>query len=77
MTKRKKEFNIEKALDKLDDIVDQLESESVDLQKSVDLFEEGVQLADKIKKELEKEEMKLKKVVEDAEGDYSLENLEI
>lgn len=71
------DFKVEEALDKLDEIVEELESESVDLQRSVDLFEEGVQLADRIKKELEEAELQLKKVVEEAEGDYSLENLEI
>lgn len=71
------DFKVEEALDQLEEIVEELESESVDLQRSVDLFEEGVELADRIKKELEEAELHLKKVIEEAEGDYSLENLEI
>lgn len=73
----KEDFSVEKALDRLDSIVDQLESESVDLQESVELFEQGVKLADRIKNELEDAETQLKEVVEEAESDYSLENLEI
>lgn len=73
----KEDFSVEEALDRLDSIVDQLESESVDLQESVELFEQGVKLADRIKNELEDAETKLKEVVEEAESDYSLENLEI
>lgn len=71
------DFKVEEALDQLEEIVEELESESVDLQRSVDLFEEGVELADRIKKELEEAELQLKKVIEEADGDYSLENLEI
>ena len=73
----KENFSVEEALDRLDNIVDQLESESVDLQESVELFEQGVKLADRIKNELEDAETRLKEVVEEAESDYSLENLEI
>ncbi len=73
----KEDFSVEEDLEQLDSIVDQLESESVDLQESVELFEQGVKLADRIKSELEDAETQLKEVVEEAESDYSLENLEI
>jgi len=68
--------SIEQALKRLEEIVQTLESEEVELEKSLKLFEEGVRLADEIKKKLTESELKVKKVIEQAEG-FKLENFEI
>jgi len=69
-------MSIEEALKRLEEIVQTLESEEVELEKSLKLFEEGVRLADEIKKKLTESELKVKKVIEQAEG-FKLENFEI
>lgn len=68
--------SIEQALKRLEEIVQTLEGEEVELEKSLKLFEEGVRLADEIKKKLTESELKVKKVIEQAEG-FKLEDFEM
>ncbi len=68
--------SIEQALKRLEEIVQTLESEEVELEKSLKLFEEGVRLADEIKKKLTESELKVKKVIKEAEG-FKLEDFEL
>lgn len=68
--------SIEQALKRLEEIVQTLESEDVELEKSLKLFEEGVRLADEIKKKLTESELKVKKIIERAEG-FELEDFEM
>lgn len=69
-------MSIEQALKRLEEIVQTLESEEVALEQSLKLFEEGVRLADEIKKKLTESELRVKKVIERAEG-FKLEEFEI
>jgi exodeoxyribonuclease VII small subunit len=45
---------LSRALARLEEIVRQLESEQISLEESLELFEEGVKLADSIQKEAER-----------------------
>jgi len=69
-------LRVEEALGRLEEIVRRLEGEAVPLEEALRLFEEGVRLADAIKKRLEESELRVKKVLEDSEGfrleDFSL-----
>ena len=71
------ELNIEEGLDKLENIVEELEDQSLDLDKSVKLFQEGVELADKLKEKLNEAEVEIKKVIEKSDGSFDIENFEI
>ncbi len=62
------QLSVEEALSRLEQIVKSLESEGVSLEESLKLFEEGVRLADALKKRLEESELRIKKVLESSEG---------
>jgi exodeoxyribonuclease VII small subunit len=63
----KKNLKIEPALARLEEIVRQLESEQISLEESLELFEEGVKLADSIQKKLSEAQLRIKKVLEETE----------
>ncbi|OGF56696.1 MAG: exodeoxyribonuclease VII small subunit [Candidatus Fraserbacteria bacterium RBG_16_55_9] len=71
-----KEQSVEKALARLEQIVKSLEGDDVSLEESLKLFEEGVRLADTLKKRLEEGELRVKKVLESTEG-FRLDDFEI
>jgi exodeoxyribonuclease VII small subunit len=70
------ELSVEEALARLEQIVQSLEEEDVSLEKSLALFEEGVRLADLLKRRLEEGELRVKKVLQSTEG-FRLEDFEI
>ena len=62
MKKNIKDLSFEDSLKKLEDIVEQLESGDVDLEKSVDLYEEGMYLKKICEEKLKKVENQIKKI---------------
>ena len=60
-----KQNNFEETLKKLEAIVDQLESGDVDLEKSVQLYEEGMRLKKICEEKLKNVEMQIKKIKTD------------
>lgn len=70
------ELRVEEALARLEEIVRSLESEEISLEDSLRLFEEGVRLADALKKRLEESELRVRKVLEEAEG-FRLEDFDL
>lgn len=71
------DIDIAQGLTELERIVEKLESEQIDIDRSVELFKQGVELADKIKQKLKDTELELKQVVENSDGSYSLDDLDI
>lgn len=71
------ETPVEKQLERLDQIVQKLESESVSLDESIALFEEGVELAVRVRKRLEASEGRIKQIIEKSEGLFSLEDFDL
>ncbi|MCF7875641.1 exodeoxyribonuclease VII small subunit [Candidatus Bipolaricaulota bacterium] len=71
------ELDVEDDLGKLEDIVEELENEQLDLERSIELFEQGVKLAEGIKKGLSEAEFKLKKVVESSDLDFEAEDFNL
>ncbi len=65
MSKTKKSF--EESLNSLEKIVTDLESQELDLEKSLEMFEKGVGLYKDCKKHLEKVEKKVAKLTESLE----------
>jgi exodeoxyribonuclease VII small subunit len=66
-------LNFEQAMEKLEKIVEDLESGELSLEDSVKSFEKGIELSKLCKKKLESAENRVKKIVEKAEGDLDLE----
>jgi exodeoxyribonuclease VII small subunit len=75
-TDPKGELRVEEALDRLEEIVRALEDGEISLEESLQLFEEGVRLADALKKRLEESELRVRKVLEEAEG-FRLEDFDL
>lgn len=57
--------SFEEALKRLEDVVNQLEDESISLEKSIDLYEEGIKLSKICTETLEEAELRIKKVAEE------------
>jgi len=64
----KERLSFEEALKKLQNIVSQLEDESISLEDSVNLYEEGIKLSKYCTETLEKAELKIKKVTPSDQG---------
>ena len=62
MKKNNKDLSFEDSLKNLEDIVEQLESGDVDLDKSVELYEKGMNLKKICEEKLKKVENQIKKI---------------
>lgn len=70
-------MTIEEALAKLEEIAEELEKETVGLEESIVLFEEGLSLATSIKSKLEHARLKVQQVLEATDGTFDLEPLDL
>lgn len=66
-----KKMSFEEALARLEEIVGEMDSGKAELDKLLELFEEGTTLVRKCKKELDNAEKKIKLVTEDGETDFT------
>ena len=62
MVKKDKELTFEENLKKLEEIVDQLESGEIDLEKSAELYEKGMSFKNNCEKKLKRVELQIKKI---------------
>ena len=65
VSKEDKQIDFEASLKKLESIVAQLEDENISLEDSVQSFEVGVNLVKECQKQLQKAELKIKKLLDD------------
>ncbi|MFW6104748.1 MAG: exodeoxyribonuclease VII small subunit [Candidatus Bipolaricaulota bacterium] len=70
-------IDFERNLKKLENIVNELEDEHLNLDRSIELFEEGVKLAEEIQIGLSEAKLRLKKVIEDSELDFEAEDFDL
>lgn len=75
-SKPAQKLNFEEAMEKLEKIVEDLESGNLSLEESVKSFEEGIELSRLCKKKLESAENRVKIIVEKAGGEFDLELFE-
>jgi exodeoxyribonuclease VII small subunit len=68
-------ISFEKALQRLEEIVDLLESGSLDLQASIEIFEEGITLSVRCQQELQKAEGRVQQLVKKLEGGWELADI--
>jgi len=61
--------SFEDALSRLEAIVNELEDESIPLEKSIKLYEEGIELSKMCTDKLEKAELRIKKVASEQSAD--------
>ncbi len=68
MTEKKSELSFETALERLNEVVGELESESISLDRSLELFAEGKHLAEFCQAQLAEAEDKVKTLTKTPEG---------
>ena len=66
MEKNDKELNIEHSLERLEIIVSKMESGEVSLEKSLVLFEEGMNLIKECQGDLKKAEQRIERLIHDS-----------
>ncbi len=71
-----KDLNFEIAMKQLEEIAVQLEKNDLDLDKSVEMFEEGMKLSKKCSEILENAEKKITILINDGKDNFSEENFE-
>ncbi|MBA7650580.1 exodeoxyribonuclease VII small subunit [candidate division WOR-3 bacterium] len=69
---KEKELSFESALKRLEEIVTSLEKGDVSLEDAINLFEEGIQTAEVCKKKLESAEKRIKELIKNSDGTFSL-----
>lgn len=75
-SKSLQKLSFEEALEKLEKIVQDLESGDLSLEDSVKSFEKGIELSKLCKKKLENAEERVKKIVEKEGGGFDMELFE-
>ena len=74
---KKKENSVvsfEEHLKRLEEIVGELDSEEVSLEKALDLFEEGTAIVKSAQKKLKESQLRVQKVLGEEDGDMILED---
>ncbi len=75
MTNKKNNFIFEEAFKKLEEIVNQLESGQETLEKSLELFEEGVKLSKICRTKLDNADQKIKELIKKVDNSIELKDL--
>lgn len=68
---------IDERLKKLEAVTQRLEADDVSLEEALALFEEGVELAKGIKTDLDAAKLKVKQVIEQAKGTFTMEDFDL
>ena len=67
------EIRFEKAIQRLEKIVDDLEKGEMDIDKSLEIFEEGIKMSRVCSKKLNEAEAKIEKLTKDQKGELITE----
>ena len=67
------EIKFEKAIQRLEKIVDDLEKGEMDIDKSLEIFEEGIKMSRVCSKKLNEAEAKIEKLTKDQKGELITE----
>ena len=76
MAKKKSSPSFEEALQKLESLVEKMESGDTSLERSLESFEEGMHLIKACREQLENAEQKVRSLIKDSEGNLDLEEFE-
>ncbi|MFQ5483126.1 MAG: exodeoxyribonuclease VII small subunit [Nitrospinaceae bacterium] len=67
------EIKFEQAMKRLEEIVEDLEKGEIDIDKSLQIFEEGIKMSRICAKKLQEAEQKIEKLTKSAKGDLAAE----
>lgn len=73
---KEKNLSFEDAMKQLEEIANQLEKNDLDLDKSVELFEQGMNLSKKCNEMLQNAEKKITILINDGNNNFKEENFE-
>lgn len=73
MAEKNKDIKFEKAMKRLEDIVEQLEKGELDIDKSLEIFEEGISMSRLCSEKLNEAEQKIEKLTQKRKGDLAVE----
>ena len=69
MTEKKEDIKFEKAMKRLESIVDELEKGEMDIDKSLEAFEEGIKMSRLCSKKLSEAEQKIEQLTKNEKGE--------
>ena len=69
-------MNFETALKSLEEIVNQLDSGEIDLDKAVEAYERGTKLKEHCEKKLKEAQLRIEKIEVDKDGDLTTKSLD-
>ena len=75
MTNKKKNFDFEQAFKQLEDVVNKLESGQTTLEKSLELFEEGIKLTEICRTKLDNADQKIKELIKKSNNSFELKDM--
>jgi exodeoxyribonuclease VII small subunit len=70
------EIKFEKALGRLEEIVEELEKGEIELEKSLEIFEEGIKMTRLCSKKLDEAEKKIELLTKDPKGGFKTQAFE-
>jgi exodeoxyribonuclease VII small subunit len=71
MAEKKEEIKFEKAMKRLESIVDELEKGEMDIDKSLEAFEEGIKMSRLCSKKLNEAEQKIEQLTKNEKGELT------
>ena len=74
--KKISKHTLEQSLKRLEDIVNQMEQGEVPLDKAVELYEEGIEIAKECAEKLKAADLKIKKLSKDINGQFNVSEME-
>lgn len=75
MANKNKEFDFEQTFTKLEELVNKLESGQESLEKSLELFEEGIKLTQICREKLDNADQKIKELIKKSDSNFDLKDL--
>jgi len=75
MTNKKNDFDFEQAFIHLEEVVNKLESGQETLEKSLELFEEGINFTEICRTKLDNADQKIKELIKKLNGKFELKDL--
>ena len=73
---KKKDIDFKAGIERLEKIVEDLESGEIDLEEALKVFEEGIKISRSLSEKLEKAEKQIRKLVEHSDGELTTEVME-
>jgi len=70
-------LKIDEGLKQLEEITKRLEDENIPLEEAIELFEKGITIAAAIKESLDQAKLKVKQVLEKADGTFELSDFDL